>query len=150
MKECYNLNFATVSKDSFVILVMWSCSAFCPRDVRSHTVYRQMLWWLLNAEMEKFGLNRLCRSGRNIPVVVFGTEENHKISQSLLPILWPRSEPRTFVTKTHSCTFKLACSVQRAISVRFDLSILSNCAIFQKCPFRYRRPEFTIHLVTDL
>jgi len=82
-----------------------------------------------------FGLNRLCRSGRNIPVVVFGTEENHKISQSLQPVLWARSEPRTLVTKTHSCTFKLACSVQRAISVRFSLSTFSNCAIFQKMSF---------------
>jgi len=43
MKECDNLNTATVSKDSFVILVMWSCSAFYPRDVRSHTVFRRML-----------------------------------------------------------------------------------------------------------
>jgi len=88
-----------------------------------------------------FGLNRLYRSGRNIPVFAFGTEENYKMSQSLQPILWPRSEPRTFLTKTHSCTFKLACSAKLAISVRF-----SFVDVFESCHF----PETIVFDTNDL
>ena len=135
MKGCYNFNFATVSKDSFVILVMWSCSAFCPRCQISHCLssIAMMIVKMLNWKM--FGLNRMCRSGRNIPVVAFGTEGNHKISQSLQPVLWPRCEPKAFLTKSHNYTFKLTCSMQLAVSVRFSLSTCSNRAIFLKMSF---------------
>jgi len=104
------------------------------------TIIVKLLKW------KTFGLNRLCRSVRNIPVVAFGAEENHKISQWLQPVLWPRCEPRTFLTKTHSCTFKLTCSVQLAVSVRFSLSTCFNRA--RKYRFRYRCPEVTIYYIS--